>query len=620
MFIRGVLMIYNIKNFLLGKALKTEQLKGEKFSIFWGLPILSSDAISSVAYAGQEILFVLIPAVGYMAFTDLIHVSLMIIFLLFILVFSYRQVIDCYPNGGGAYIVAQDNLGVTPSLIAAAALCIDYILTVAVSIAAGAAAITSAFSSLLPYSVAICVVLIIIMTIGNLRGISESAKSFAIPPYLFISIMVIMIVVGFVKYNIMGIHPKPLLVIPGFTNALTLFIFLKAFAAGCTALTGVEAVSNGIPSFKEPSQKSAKTVLLLLGCVAFVLFGGISYLATIYKPVYNSDITVIAQLAIQIFGQNSFMFYIIQAATALILIMAANTSYNGFPLLLSIIAKDGYVPRQFSKRGSRLGYSNGIMFLSIAATLLLVYFKGDNHNLLPLYAVGVFVSFTLAQTGMVLKWLRHKKGSWRHKALINGIGAILSLVATIVIAATKFKEGAWIVCLLIPLIVFFMSRVKAHYVIVADELKLNIDQKPKIINHEKQKNYMIIPIDSLNKSFLKSYNYARSFTEDIIIFHVSVDEEMTDKLLEKWEQCGDGIPIVVKKSPYRNLIGPLVKFIESEEFVIMPGDTITVVMPQFVVKKWWQNILHNQTSLFIQSTLLKRRNIALTTLPYIINE
>ncbi len=240
--------------------------------------------------------------------------------------------------------------------------------------------------------------------------------------------------------------------------------------------------------------------------------------------------------------------------------------------------------------------------------------------MLPLYAVGVFVSFTLAQTGMVLKWFRHKKGSWRHKALINGIGAILSLVATIVIAATKFKEGAWIVCILIPLIVFFMSKVKKHYNIVADELKLNIDQKPKIINHEKQRNYMIIPIDSLNKSFLKSYNYARSFTDDVIIFHVSVDEEMTEKLLEKWEQCGDGTPIVVKKSPYRNLIGPLVKFIESEEFVVMPGDTITVVMPQFVVKKWWQNILHNQTSLFIQSTLLKRRNIALTTLPYIINE
>jgi len=613
-------MFDSVKKLLIGKALKTEQLKSEKFNVFWGLPVLSSDAISSVAYAGQEILWVLIPAVGFMAFTDMIHAVLMIIFLLFVLVFSYRQVIDCYPNGGGAYIVAQDNLGVTPSLIAAAALCIDYILTVAVSISAGAAAITSAFPSLLPYTVIICIVLIIIMTIGNLRGISESAKAFAIPPYLFICVMVIMIVCGFVKYNILGIHPKPLYAIPNFTNTLSLLVFLRAFAAGCTALTGVEAVSNGIPSFKEPSQKNAKIVLLLLGIVAFVLFGGMSYLSAIYKAIFRPDITVIAQLAIQIFGQGSIMFYIVQATTALILIMAANTSYNGLPLLLSIIAKDGYVPRQFTKRGSRLGYSNGIMFLSLAAIILLVYFNGDTHDLLPLYAVGVFVSFTLAQTGMVLRWFRTKKGSWRHKALINGIGALLSFVATMVLAITKFWEGAWIVCILIPLLVFLMVRVKIHYNIVADELKLDITEKPKAINYEKQKNYMIIPIDSLNKTFLKSYNYAKSLTEDIIIFHVSVDDEATEKLLERWEEYGIDIPIVVKKSPYRNLIGPLVKFIESEEFVVMPGDTITVVMPQFVVKKWWQNILHNQTSLFIKSNLLKRRNIALTTLPYIINE
>lgn len=613
-------MIDSVKKLLIGKALKTEQLKAEKFNIFWGLPILSSDAISSVAYAGQEILYVLIPAVGFMAFADMIHAVLMIIFLLFILVFSYRQVIDCYPNGGGAYIVAQDNLGVTPSLVAAAALCIDYILTVAVSISAGTAAITSAFPNLLPYNVIICVVLILLMTIGNLRGISESAKTFAIPPYIFIGIIIVMIVVGFVKYNIMGIHPKPIYTVPNYTNALSFLVFLKAFAAGCTALTGVEAVSNGIPSFKEPSQKNAKIVLLLLGFVALVLFGGMSYLSAIYKAMYNPDVTVIAQLAMQIFGHGSIMFYAIQAATAIILIMAANTSYNGFPLLLSIIAKDGYVPRQFSKRGSRLGYSNGIIFLSLAAIILLVYFKGDNHSLLPLYAVGVFVSFTLAQTGMVLKWFRHKKGAWRHKAFINGVGAILSCITTIVLGVTKFQEGAWIVCILIPILVYLMSKVKVHYNVVADELKLCCDQKPKKINHEKQKNYMIIPIDSLNKSFLKSYNYAKSFTEDIIIFHVSVDEEATARLLQRWEEYGIDIPIVVKKSPYRSLVGPLVKFIESEEFVIMPGDTITVVMPQFVVKKWWQNILHNQTSLFIKSTLLKRRNIALTTLPYIIND
>ncbi|MDD3225493.1 MAG: APC family permease, partial [Clostridium sp.] len=424
---------------------------------------------------------------------------------------------------------------------------------------------------------------------------------------------------GLAKVKMFGFQPKPMYALPTFSKDLTFLVFLKAFSAGCTALTGVEAVSNGIPNFKEPSQKNAKITLLLLGIVAFVVFGGMSYLSTIYKAYPNLDKTVISQIAFQVFG-SGFMFYLIQGATALILVMAANTSYAGFPLLLSIIAKDGYVPRQFSKRGSRLGYSNGIMFLAVTAIILLIVFHGENHYLLPLYAVGVFVSFTLAQTGMVLKWLRHKKGAWRHKAFINGVGAFLSFVTAIVIGATKFVNGAWIVCLLIPILVAMMYRIKKHYNIISDELKLPIEQKPKIIDHAKQKNYIIIPIDSLNKSFLKSYNYAKSLTDDIIVFHVSVDEEVTERLKKRWEEYGMDIPIVIKKSPFRNLIGPLVKFIESEEFVVLPGDTITVVMPQFVVKKWWQNILHDQTSLFIKSTLLKRRNIALTTIPYIINK
>ncbi|WP_376701653.1 amino acid permease, partial [Clostridium tyrobutyricum] len=280
----------------------------------------------------------------------------------------------------------------------------------------------------------------------------------------------------------------------------------------------------------------------------------------------------------------------------------------------------GYVPRQFSKRGSRLSYSNGIMFLSFIAVILIICFKGDNHRLLPLYAVGVFVSFTIAQTGMVLKWFKDKSGSWKHKAVINLIGAIISCVTTIVLGVTKFKEGSWIVCMLIPILVFIMWRIKAHYNVVASDLKLDWSQKPKNIDRHKQRNYMIIPIDSLNKSFLKSYNYARNFTDDIIVFHVSVNEEATKKLLSDWEEYGIKIPIVVRKSPYRNLIGPIIKFVESEEFEVMPQDTITVVMPQLVVKRWWQNILHNQTSLFIRSTLLKKRNIGLITLPYIISK
>ncbi|WP_010234939.1 APC family permease [Clostridium arbusti] len=612
-------MFDKIRNVLLGKSLKTEELKSEKFNVFWGLPILSSDAISSVAYAGEEILWILVPAIGIMAFKNMLYVALLIVLLLFILMFSYRQTIDSYPKGGGSYIVAKDNIGVTPGLIAGSALCIDYVLTVAVSVSAGAGAITSAIPELLHYKLIICLIIVVIMTIGNLRGLKDSAKLFGIPTYLFIISMIVMIVVGIVRVKVFGYVPKPLEVLPDFSGQITFFVFLKAFAGGCTAVTGVEAVSDGIPNFEEPSQKNAKKVLLILGCIAFVLFAGISYLATMYQAVPSLDRTVVSQIALQVFG-NGIMFYVIQATTALILIMAANTSYADFPLLLSIISKDGYAPRQLCKRGKRLSFSNGILFLAVAASILLIHFKGENHYLLPLYAVGVFISFTLSQFGMFMRFVRGKQGNWKHKAFISGFGAVITCITAIVIGVTKFVHGAWIVCLLIPILVFIMMRIKKHYNKVADSLRLPLDIKPKKMIYGANRNYIIVPIDTLNKSFLKALNYARSLTEDIIIFHVSVDEESTDKLKKRWEEYNVGIPLTIKRSPYRSLLGPLVKFIESEEFVMGPNDTITVVMPQFVVKKWWHHALHNQTSLFVKSALLNRRNIALTTIPYIIDE
>ncbi|MDF2505227.1 MAG: aminoacid permease [Clostridium sp.] len=554
-----------------------------------------------------------------MAFKNMLYVALLIVLLLFILMFSYRQTIDSYPKGGGSYIVAKDNIGVTPGLIAGSALCIDYVLTVAVSVSAGAGAITSAIPELLHYKLIICLIIVVIMTIGNLRGLKDSAKLFGIPTYLFIISMIVMIVVGIVRVKVFGYVPKPLEVLPDFSGQITFFVFLKAFAGGCTAVTGVEAVSDGIPNFEEPSQKNAKKVLLILGCIAFVLFAGISYLATMYQAVPSLDRTVVSQIASQVFG-NGIMFYVIQATTALILIMAANTSYADFPLLLSIISRDGYAPRQLCKRGKRLSFSNGILFLAVAASILLIHFKGENHYLLPLYAVGVFISFTLSQSGMFMRFVRGKQGNWKHKAFISGFGAVITCITAIVIGVTKFVHGAWIVCLLIPILVFIMMRIKKHYNKVADSLRLPLDIKPKKMIYGANRNYIIVPIDTLNKSFLKALNYARSLTEDIIIFHVSVDEESTDKLKKRWEEYNVGIPLTIKRSPYRSLLGPLVKFIESEEFVMGPNDTITVVMPQFVVKKWWHHALHNQTSLFVKSALLNRRNIALTTIPYIIDE
>lgn len=604
---------------LFGKSLKTEELKNEKFNVFWGLPILSSDAISSVAYAGEEILWVLVPMLGLMSYKYMFYAALCIVFLMFLLVFSYRQTIDSYPNGGGSYIVAKDNLGTIPGLTAGAALSIDYILTVAVSTSAGTAAITSAIPSLLKYKVLITVSLIIFITIGNLRGIRESSKMFGIPTYLFIISVGIMIITGIIKVYFFGYTPHAVYPIPEATGDIGIFLFLKAFASGCTALTGIEAVSNGIPNFREPSQKNAKIVLGLLAAIVLFIFGGLSYLATLYHAVPNLNQTVISQIATQIYGQN-IMYFIIQTTTAIILVMAANTAFAGYPLLLALMSKDGFAPRQFTKRGKRLGFSNGILLLSAAACLLVLIFNGDTHLLLPLYAVGVFISFTLSQAGMFTKWVREKKPSWRYKAFINGLGALVTFITVIIIGATKFFHGAWIVSILIPILVILMIRIKRHYISVANQLKLEINIKPKEIDFAEQERYAIVPIDTLNKSFLKALNYARTISDNIIVFHVSVDDEATEKLLKKWDAYNVGIPIIVKKSPYRNLVGPLVRFIKSEEYAAGHNDTVTVVIPQFVVEKWWCNILHNHTALFVKGMLLKERNIAIVTIPYIIEE
>lgn len=613
------LKLGNLLDNLTGKRLKTEEIAQEKFNVFWGLPIMSSDAISSVAYAGEEILWKLIPIIGILSYNYMLYVSLCIVFLMFMLTFSYRQTIDAYPEGGGSYIVAKDNFGRNTGLVAGASLIIDYILTVAVSASASTAAITSAVPALLSHKVAITLILIIFLVIGNLRGIRESSKLFGVPTYLFIFSILFMILWGIIKVHFGGYVPKPVYNVPAVSGEVTWFLLLNAFAAGCTALTGIEAVSNGVPSFKEPSQKHAKTVLLLLSLIVLMVFGGISYLATLYHAVPNSKVTVVAQISHQIFGGN-IMFYVIQCTTAIILIMASNTAFTGLPLLLAFIAKDGYAPRQFTKRGKRLSYSNGIIVLGVLSSILVIIFKGDTHFLLPLYAVGVFISFTLSQFGMFTRWIRNKGRGWKYRAVINGVGGLLTFITTIIIGVTRFKHGAWIVFILIPALVYIMLKINEHYRKVAKQLKLSVGEMPKKVNFSEQKRYVIVPIDTLNKSFLKALNYARTISKNIIIFHVSIDGESTNKLLKKWDEYDIDIPIVVKKSSYRSVIGPLVKFIESEEYYAGPEDTVTVVIPQFVITKWWGNILHNQTALLIKTILLKRRNIAIVTIPYIIDE
>ncbi len=610
-------MVKELKNVILGKPLATEAMSHEKLNIPFGLAIMSSDAISSVAYASEEILWVLIPVIGLLSYRYMFEASLAIITLLVILVFSYRQTIASYPSGGGAYTVAKENIGTIPGLVAGASLSVDYLLTVAVSTCAGTAAVTSAFPALYSHRISIALFFILLITIGNLRGVSESAKIFGLPPYLFIGGMITMIVYGIAKVKLFGYVPTAVNSVPMPMGDITLFLFLRAFSAGCAALTGVEAVSNGVPNFKAPAQKNATTILFLLALIIIFVFGGTSYLATLYHAVPSFQNTVVSQIASQVFGQG-VMYYFIQITTALILILAANTAYSGFPLLASTIAKDGFLPRQLQKRGHRLSFNNGIVSLGVAAGILIVIFRGETHYLIPLYAVGVFISFTLSQFGMFRKWTREKGRGWVHKAAINGTGAVITLITASIIAITKFTSGAWVVIVLIPTFVYIMKKINAHYQNVAKQLRVGPDSVPDVVPNPINAKHMIVLVQSYNKATIKTINYAKCLSEDIVGFHVSVDDEETAKLVRKWEENNVGIPLVIKQSPYRDVLSLLVEYIESDEHASKLGDLVTVLMAQFVVEKPWENALHNQTAYFIRQALLKHRNIAVISVPYII--
>lgn len=609
-----------LKSLLIGKAIRSADSESEKFNVMWGLPILSSDAISSVAYACEEILIVLLPILGAASYGPLMGIAGAIVGLLLILVFSYRQTIDCYPHGGGSYSVASDNLGKIPGLIAAASLSIDYILTVAVSTTAGTAAITSAFPSLLPYHVEITLILILLLMLGNLRGIRESSHLFGTPTYLFIISVLIMIITGFVKVFIFKETPHVnTQAVQQQAQEITAFLILHAFSSGCTALTGVEAVSNGIPNFKKPSQQRAKKVLALLATLVLVIFLGVCALASMYHVKYNKDVTVVAQIAMNVFGQNSLMFYVIQFTTALILIMAANTAFADLPLLLSLLAKDGFVARSFASRGARLSFSNGIILLYVLASTLVIAFQGETHLLIPLYSVGVFVSFTLSQSGMFKKWVTHREGKWRHKALINGFGALTTAVTSVIIAVNKFKDGAWLVLILIPLIVLFMVFVHKHYERVRENLVVP-DNGKELILAKPTENYILLPIQSVNKSFIKSLNYAMALGGIIEIYHISTDKAQTEHMKQQYEKLNVNFPLVIEEAPYRNVNEVLLAHVDKRQHELKEHQMLTVVLSQFVIPNWWHNALHNQTSIRLKSSMVKMRNVAVITIPYIINE
>ncbi|HEX3011277.1 MAG TPA: APC family permease [Syntrophomonadaceae bacterium] len=609
-------MIRQVFRWILGEKLATNQLTNEKFNVFWGLPLLSSDAISSVAYAVEEMLWVLVPVAGVASYVWLPRLSGVIILLLVVLILSYRQMVDAYPKGGGAFIVSSENLGIIPGLISGASLSVDYTLTVAVSICAGTAAITSAFPPAYHYRVLISVMIILLMVIGNLRGVRESSKLFSLPTYAFV-----IAVLSLIGMGIFGHHPVPADVPIGNsavtfgTQAVTLFIFLKAFASGCTAVTGVEAIADAVPNFKAPEAKNAKFTYLLLAITVFITFGGITFLAKMYQAVPDPHQTVISQIAVIVFGK-SFMYYFIQITTAVILAMAANTAFAGFPTLLSIIAQAGFAPRQLALRGHRLNYSNGIIFLAIMASLLVIVFKGETHLLIPLYSVGVFTSFTLAQAGMFVHWLKAKPSGWQHRAAINGIGALVTTTAVIVISYEKFTQGAWIVFVVVPVLVILMYKIHQHYAHVAQKLDISNDQLNNINFGLTGRHHVIVPIDSLNIMVVNALKYAISMTPNVEAFHVEVTPGEADKLRRKWAMLNTDIPLVIKPSPYREIVRPLLKYINSEEHQSRPGDVITVLLPQFIVSNWWELMLHNNTSVFIANSLFRKENLVVSILPF----
>lgn len=603
-----------IRKVLFGRPLRTADLKKEKLGVLWGLPMLSSDAISSVAYAGQEMLLVMLPAVGILAYGKMSLLSWCIIGLLAILVISYRQTIDAYPGGGGAFTVAKENLGPVWGMMAGAALTVGYIMTVAVSISSGVEQIVSAFQFLIPYKVPLAVGLVVLLMVGNLRGIRESAKMFGLPAYAFVLGMLIMIGTGAIKAAMGYVPSEPDLGKP--VAAVTLLLLLKAFAAGCTALTGVEAVSNSVPNFKKPAAKHAKMVLLLLALIILVLFAGTSAIANIYHVVPGDHDAMLILIAYEIFG-NSFMYYYITATTFIILILAANTAFSGFPVLVAVMSKEEFAPKQLSMRGDRLSFDNGIIALSVISILLIIGFSADVTSLIGLYAIGVFISFTLSQTGMLMRWLRSTDPKRKLKAFINGFGAFITALISVIIAVAKFTEGAWIVIVLIPLMVFLMDKVNMHYFSVRRQL--NVSQKDLAEEDyfdQAYKNKIIVPVENLNLTSVRTLRYAMTISDDVVAFHISMDDEDADKIQADFDALELEIPLVIKMSPYRKVVDPLLRYIESSEYDRSPGDMITVLISDFMIRKWWHLFLHNNTTHYIEKSLLKHKHIVVSIMPY----
>ncbi|HEX6270206.1 MAG TPA: APC family permease [Anaerolineales bacterium] len=617
------------RSWLIGRPLPTAAAPHQTVSKAVGLAVFGADALSSVAYAPQETL-VILAAAGTQALGYAFPISLIITVLLAIVTISYLQTIHAYPSGGGAYTVVKENLGVPVALVAGAALLTDYILLAAVTVSSGVAQIVSAFPDLFPLRVWLSVGLLVLIAVANLRGVKESGNTFALPTYFFLIMTALTVVIGFIRYlnGTLGIVPNPPPLETFHTEPLTLFLLLRAFSNGTTALTGVEVIANGVKSFKEPRTYNAVVTMIWMSTILGVLFLGIVYLLGVIGAVPSESETVISQLARTVYGNRGLLYLGTITATTIILILATNTAFAGFPTLSAIIAEDGYMPRQLAFRGSRLVFSRGIFTLTALASLLIILFNASVTALIPLWAVGVFLSFTLSQAGMARHWWNNRRPAdnqltekemmhpydpgWRWKLAINGLGSFTTAIVTLIFAISKFADGAWMIVLLLPTIVMNFYAVHRHYVYLAQDLSLeHYGQPPPPKRHR-----VIIPISAVHQGTLEALDYALSLSQDVTGVHISIDLAQTEKLKQKWSWWGKGVRLLVIESPYRTFLEPFLEYVNELSAILQPNERLTIVVPQFIPKHWWHNLLHTQTAFWLRFALLNKRGVVITEVPY----
>lgn len=622
----------SLSHWFIGRPLQTADAPEQTIGKVIGLAVFASDALSSTAYATQEILGVLSVA-GSVSYDYVFPISIAIVALLVIVTISYQQTIHAYPGGGGAYIVSRDNLGETPAQIAGAALLTDYILTVAVSISAGVAQIVSAYPGLDTYRIQIAVAAVLLIMLLNLRGVKESGTTIALPTFFFVAMMFITVGTGIFR-SLTGtlgvVVDPPELHIAETLVAITPFLIMHSFANGTTALTGVEAISNGITAFKEPRSRNAAITLIWMSIILGSLFLSISHLTSQIQAVYSHEETVISQLARTVFNGRGLLYLATIAATTVILIMAANTAFAGFPRLGALAAEDRFLPRQLTFRGSRLVYSNGIITLAVIASVLIIVFRARVDLLIPLYAIGVFLSFTLSQIGMARRWwkighleegkeiveagsvLRYEKG-WRTKMIINSFGALCTAIVMIIFAVTKFREGAWVVLLIIPALVKLFFTIHGHYKDLAAHLTLD---RFSGLPARTTRHRVIMPVSAIHQGTLEALRYAKLLSDDVTAVHISMDPEETEKVQKKWKTWGEGTRLVILDSPFRLFIEPLLEYLKEIIDNRQPNETITIVVPQFIPSKRWHNALHMRTANFLRQELLSRPGVVVTDVPY----